>query len=101
MLDGIPGIQGGPRMHTSTTAGAASLAEFVRATESAELDDGDAERLATILANTRKAFAAYADYSRFDAEPAEIAPALRRLAPAAASPGGGEDSAGNSGGGAS
>ena len=46
-------------MSTPTAVGASSLAEFVRATEGAEFDDGDAERLATILANTRKAFAAY------------------------------------------
>lgn len=69
-------------MSTPTAVSAASLAEFVRATEGAEFDDGDAERLATILANTRKAFAAYAGHPRFDTEPAGIVPALRRLAPA-------------------
>ena len=85
---------------TSAAVSAASLAEFVRATEGAEFDDGDAERLATILANTRKAFAAYAGYSRFDAEPAGLAPALRRLA-SAAGPDGGEDGGGECGGSAS
>ena len=88
-------------MSTSTAVSAASLAEFVRAAEGAEVDDGDAERLAAILANTRKAFAAYAGYPRFDAEPARIAPALRRLAPAAGPDGGGEDGGGESGGGVS
>ena len=84
-------------MSTSAAVSAASLAEFVRATEGAEFDDGDAERLATILANTRKAFAAYAGHPRFDAEPAGLAPALRRLAPAAGSDGGGEDGGDESG----
>ena len=85
---------------TPAAVSAASLAEFVRATEGAEFDDGDAERLATILANTRKAFAAYAGYPRFDAEPAGLAPALRRLA-SAAGPDGGEDGGGECGGSAS
>lgn len=83
-------------MSTSTAVSAASLAEFVRATEAAEFDDGDAERLATILANTRKAFAAYAGHPRFDTEPAGIVPALRRLAPADGSEGWGESGGGGS-----
>ena len=85
-------------MSTPTAVGASSLAEFVRATEGAEFDDGDAERLATILANTRKAFAAYADHPRFDTEPAGIVPTLRRLAPADGSEG---EGGGESGGGGS
>ena len=88
-------------MSTSTAVSAGSLAEFVRAAEGAEFDDGDAERLATILANTRKAFAAYAGHPRFDAEPAGIGPVLRRLAPAAGPDGGGEDAGGERGGGGS
>lgn len=66
-------------------AGAASLAEFVRATQDAEFDDGDAERVSRLLANTKATFAALADRPRFDAEPADLAKAMIRLAPAAAS----------------
>lgn len=64
---------------------AASLAEFVRMTQDAEFDDGDAERVSRLLANTKATFAALADRPRFDAEPAELAKAMSRLAPAAAS----------------
>ena len=64
---------------------AASLAEFVRATQDAEFDDGDAERVSRLLANTKATFAALADRPRFDAEPAELAKAMSRLAPAGAS----------------
>ncbi len=76
-------------MNEPTQVGAASLAEFVRATQDAEFDDGDAARVARLLANTKAAFAALADRPRFDAEPAEMAAALRRLAPAAAASGAG------------
>lgn len=72
-------------MSDSTKVGAASLAEFVRATQDAEFEDGDAERVANLLANTKATFAALADRPRFDAEPAEIATVLRRLAPATTS----------------
>ncbi len=72
-------------MNDSTKVGAASLAEFVRATGDAEFDDGDAERVSNLLANTKGTLAALADRPRFDAEPAEIATVLHRLAPAAAS----------------
>ncbi len=65
--------------------GAASLAEFVRATQDAEFDDGDAERVSRLLANTKGTLAALADRPRFDAEPADLAKAMSRLAPAAAS----------------
>ena len=71
-------------MNDSTKVGAASLAEFVRATQDAEFDDGDAERVTNLLANTKVTLAALADRPRFDAEPAEIATVMRRLAPAAA-----------------
>ncbi len=64
---------------------AASLAEFVRMTQDAEFDDGDAERVSRLLANTKGTLAALADRPRFDAEPAELAKAMSRLAPAAAS----------------
>ena len=80
-------------MNEPTQVGAASLAEFVRATQDAEFDDGDAARVARLLANTKAAFAALADRPRFDAEPAEMAAALRRLAPAAASGAGAGDAA--------
>ena len=73
--------------------GAASLAEFVRATQDAEFDDGDAERVSRLLANTKAAFAALADRTRFDAEPAELAKTMRRLAPTAAASGAGEGAA--------
>ena len=81
-------------MNEPTQVGAASLAEFVRATQDAEFDDGDAERVARLLANTKATFAALADRPRFDAEPAEMAVALRRLAPAAASDAGAKAGAG-------
>ena len=62
-------------MNQPTQVGAASLAEFVRATQDAEFDDGDAERVARLLASTKATFAALADRPRFDAEPAEMAAA--------------------------
>ena len=68
-------------MNEPTQVGAASLAEFVRATQDAEFDDGDAERVARLLANTKAAFAALADRPRFDAEPAELVKAMGRFAP--------------------
>ena len=71
--------------------GAASLAEFVRMTQDAEFDDGDAERVSRLLANTKGALAALADRPRFDAEPADLAKAMSRLAPAAASGAGAGD----------
>ena len=74
-------------MSESNKVGAASLAEFVHATQDAEFDDGDAERVTTLLANTKATLAALADRTRFDAEPAELATVMRRLAPAAAAEG--------------
>ena len=44
-------------MSESNKVGAASLADFVRATQDAELDDGDAERITTLLANTKRTLA--------------------------------------------
>ena len=76
-------------MNESTKTGAASLAEFVRATQDAEFDGGDAERIANLLANTKRSLASLADRPRFDAEPAELVTVMRRLAPAAAVPEGG------------
>ena len=70
-------------MSESTKVSAASLAEFVRATQDAEFDDGDAERVTNLLANTKGTLAALADRTRFDAEPAEIVVVTRRLAPGA------------------
>ena len=70
-------------MSESTKVSAATLAEFVRATQDAEFDDGDAERVTNLLANTKGTLAALADRARFDAEPAEIVVVTRRLAPGA------------------
>ena len=70
-------------MSESTRVGADSLAEFVRATQDAEFDDGDAERVTNLLANTKATLGALADRPRFDAEPAETVTVMRRLAPAA------------------
>ena len=70
-------------MNGSTKVGAASLAEFVLATQDAEFDEGDAERVTNLLANTKATLGALADRPRFDAEPAETAAVMRRLAPAA------------------
>ena len=70
-------------MNDSTKVGAAALAEFVRATQDAEFDDGDAARVSNLLANTKATLAALADRPRFDAEPAEMATVMRRLAPTA------------------
>ena len=68
-------------MNESTKLGAASLAEFVLATGDAEFDDGDAERVTNLLANTKSTLGALADRPRFDAEPAETVAVMRRLAP--------------------
>ena len=76
--------QGKPPMNDSIKGTAASLAEFVRATQDAELDDGDAARITNLVANTKNTLAALADRPRFDAEPAEIVTTMRRLAPAQA-----------------
>ena len=88
-------------MNEPTQVGAASLAEFVRATQDAEFDDGDAERVARLLANTKATLAALADRPRFDAEPAELVKAMGRFAPtgapAAASGAGAEVGAGAGG----
>ena len=70
-------------MSESTKVSAASLAEFVRATQDAEFDGGDAERVTNLLANTKGTLAALADRARFDAEPAETVTVMRRLAPGA------------------
>ena len=74
-------------MNESNKLGAASLAEFVLATQDAEFDEGGAERVTTLLANTKATLAALADRPRFDAEPAETVTLMRRLAPAAAESG--------------
>ena len=78
-------------MNESTKVGATALAEFVLATQGAEFDEGDAERVATLLANTKAALATLAGRPRFDAEPSEMVTVMRRLAPGAgeASAGGG------------
>lgn len=70
-------------MSESNKVGAASLADFVRATQDAELDDGDAERVATLLADTKRSLATFAGRPRFDAEPAETVTVMQRLAPGA------------------
>ncbi len=70
-------------MNESTKVGAASLAEFVLATQDAEFDEGDAERVTNLLANTKGTLGTLAGRPRFDAEPAEIATVMRRLAPGA------------------
>ena len=70
-------------MNESNEVGAASLADFVRATQDAELDDGDAERITTLLADTKRTLATLAGRPRFDAEPAETVTVMRRLAPRA------------------
>ena len=77
-------------MNESTRVGAASLAEFVLATGDAEFDEGDAGRVANLLANTKGTLGALADRPRFDAEPAEIATVMRRLAPGASEGGAGK-----------
>ena len=71
-------------MNESNKLGAAALAEFVRATQDAEFDEGDAERVATLLANTKRTLGVLAGQPRFDAEPAETVALIRRLAPTAA-----------------
>ena len=68
-------------MIESTKVGAASLAEFVLATQDAEFDEGDAERVTNLLANTKGTLGALADRPRFDAEPAQTVAVMRRLAP--------------------
>ena len=73
-----------PGMSESTKVSAAALAEFVRATQGAEFDDGDAERVTNLLANTRGTLGTLADRPRFDAEPAEMVTVLGRLAPSGA-----------------
>lgn len=72
-------------MSESTRVGADALAEYVRATADAEFDDGDAERVTNLLANTKATLAALAGRPRFDAEPAETVALMRRLAPGAES----------------
>ena len=79
----------GPGMNDSTKVDAASLAEFVRATQDAELDDGDTERIVNLLANTKRTLETFADRPRFDAEPAEIVTTMRRLAAGPEGSGGG------------
>ena len=76
-------------MSESNKVGAASLAEFVQATQDAEFDEGDAERVTTLLANTKRTLAALAGQPRFDAEPAELVTVMRRLAPGAGEAGAG------------
>ena len=70
-------------MSESNRVDAAALAEFVRATQDADFDEGDAARIPTLLANTKTTFAVLADRPRFDAEPAETVTVMRRLAPTA------------------
>lgn len=76
-------------MNEPTRVGATSLAEFVLATQDAEFDEGDAERVSNLLANTKGTLGALADQPRFDAEPAETAAVMRRLAPRREEPGAG------------
>ena len=78
-------------MNESSKVGAAALAEFVLATQDAEFDEGDAERVTNLLANTKGTLGTLADRPRFDAEPAEIATVMRRLAPGAGEAGTGGD----------
>lgn len=78
-------------MKESTKVGAASLAEFVLATQDAEFDEGDAERVTNLLANTKGTLGALADRTRFDAEPAETVTVMRRLAPRSEEAGAGGD----------
>ena len=80
-------------MNESTKVGATALAEFVLATQGAEFDEGDAARVANLLANTKATLATLADRPRFDAEPAETVALIRRLAPAAAAEGGADGGA--------
>ena len=82
-------------MNEPTRVGAASLAEFVRETRDAEFGDGDAERVARLLADTKATLAALADRPRFDAEPADLVKAMGPSAPAAAAPGAGEGARAN------
>ena len=67
-------------MSESNRVDADALAHFVRATQDAEFDDGDAERVTNLLANTKATLAALADRPRFDAEPAETVTVMRRVA---------------------
>ena len=67
-------------MNESNRVDATALADFVRATQDADFDEGDAERIPTLLANTKATFAALAGRPRFDAEPAEIVTVMGRLA---------------------
>ena len=76
-------------MNESNKVGAAALAEFVRATQDAEFDAGDAERVTNLLANTKATLGVLADRPRFDAEPAETVTVMRRLAPGAGEEGAG------------
>ena len=78
-------------MSETTKVGAAALAEFVRATADTEFDEGDAERVTNLLANTKGTLGTLAERPRFDAEPAEIATVMRRLAPGADEAGTGRD----------
>ena len=73
-------------MSESNKVGAASLADFVRATQDAELDDGDAERITTLLASAKRTLATLAGRPRFDAEPAETVTVMQRLASGAGEP---------------
>ena len=77
-------------MSESNRVDAAALADFVRATQDADFDEGDAERIPTLLANTKATFAALADRPRFDAEPADIVTAMRRVGAAPDGSAGGE-----------
>ena len=67
-------------MSETNRVDAAALADFVRATQDADFDEGDAERIPTLLVNTKSTFAALAGRPRFDAEPAEIVTVMVRLA---------------------
>jgi hypothetical protein len=76
-------------MNDSNKVCAAALADFVRATQDAEFDEGDAERVTTLLANTKATLGVLADRPRFDAEPSETVTVMRRLAPGAGEAGAG------------
>jgi len=80
-------------MASSGTRESAPLIDCVRATQNVEFSAGDGERIAKLLAATKRAFEALADQPRFDGgEPADLVNTLRRLAPAGSGAAGGDAS---------
>ena len=70
-------------MTSSSPRESTPLIDYVRATQNEDFSADDGERIAKLLATTKRAFEALADQPRFDGgEPADIVNALRRLAPA-------------------